>query len=411
MSGVAGLRGTGNWGVDERPKDFRESILFFRPNGTAPIFALTSKAGKKTVSDPEFSWWAEGQNIMRFHTAGALSATDTVVTIDSADPTATTMHVPYGTATHLKPGDILLAEPAADAVSYTQEHLRVESVLSDTQFTISRGAGGTTPATIASGAYLLLIGSAYAEGTAAPKAVTRNPQKFFNFTQIFKDSYELTGTADATEARTGDPWSNDKKRKQFDHARNIEQSIIFGVRSETTGSNGKPLRTFGGLRYFIPAGRQTVYSVATTPDTFMDAVSPTFDFDLGGGDTRTFFAGNTAIMELSKIMRNATNARMELGNVVKIYGLDFREFIMPRGRLLLYSHPLMSQHPIYKKAGFILDFSAIKYVALKGRDTKNYDDVQTKDEDLRRGYIQTECSLMIDGGGLSCGYIGNISAT
>ena len=47
MSGIAGLRGTGNWGTDERPKSFRESILFFSPNGTAAIFGLTAKAGKK----------------------------------------------------------------------------------------------------------------------------------------------------------------------------------------------------------------------------------------------------------------------------------------------------------------------------------------------------------------------------
>ena len=108
MSGIAGLRGTGNWGTDERPKDFRESILFFRPAGTAPIFGLTSKAGKKTVKDPEFAWWAEGQNIKRFTISGALAAGDTLATISSFDPTSTTLSVPYGTATHLKPGDLLL---------------------------------------------------------------------------------------------------------------------------------------------------------------------------------------------------------------------------------------------------------------------------------------------------------------
>ena len=48
MSGVAGLRGSGDWGTDERPKNFREGILRFNPRGTAPIFALTSKAGSKS---------------------------------------------------------------------------------------------------------------------------------------------------------------------------------------------------------------------------------------------------------------------------------------------------------------------------------------------------------------------------
>lgn len=417
MSGIAGLRGTGNWGTDERPKDFRESILFFNPNGTAAIFGLTAKAGKKTVKDPEFAWWNETQNLVRLQVNGALAAGDTTVTVDSADPTASTLNALYGTATHLKPGDVLVVEPASDAVTFTPELIRVESVLSDTQFTVSRGAGGTTPASISNDGYLLLLNSAFAEGTAAPQAVSRNPVKFSNYTQIFKDTYELTGTADATEARTGNPWSNDKKRKMFDHARAIEMSILFGRKYEGTGTNGKPMRFMGGLREFIPqatpanGGRSTVFGAAVTVSSFLDAVSPMWDFDTEGGDTRVAMCGNQAIIELNKVFQNATNARMELGNVIKLYGLDMREFILPRGRLLMYSHPLLSQHSLYKKSMFALDFSSIKYVALQGRDTKSYDDVQTKDEDVRRGFVQTECSLMVDRGGLTCAYLGNISAT
>lgn len=411
MSGIAGLRGTGNWGADERPKDFRESILFFSPNGTAPIFGLTSKAGKKTVNDPEFSWWNESQGLVRLQVNGALGVGDTTITVDSPDPTASTMTVAFGTATHLKPGDLLLVEPSADNATFNHEVVVVEAVISDTQFTVSRGAGGTSAAIIADNSYLLLIGSAYAEGTSAPQATSRNPVKFTNYTQIFKDAYELTGTADATKTRTGDSWSNDKKRKSFDHARSIELSILFGRKSETTGPNGKPRRTMGGLREFIPASRTTVFGAATTPASFLDAVSPMFDVDTDGGDTRIAMSGNQAVMELNKIFSGATNAKMELGSVVKVYGLDLREIILPRGRLLLMSHPLMSQHAIYKKSMFCIDFASLKYVALKGRDTKTFDDVQTKDEDVRRGYIQTECSLSLDRGGTTCAYIGNISAT
>ena len=43
---VAGLRGTGDWGTDERPKNFRETILWRDPNGSAPLTALMSKMKK-----------------------------------------------------------------------------------------------------------------------------------------------------------------------------------------------------------------------------------------------------------------------------------------------------------------------------------------------------------------------------
>src|SRR5262245_7944029 len=187
MAAVAGLRGTGDWGVDERPKNFREGILFFQPNGTAPIFALTSKAGKKTVNDPEFAWWCETQNLVRLTmTAAAMAAGDTTFTVltASTDPAEGAMERHYAQATHLKPGDLLMVEAATDSATYAPEMVRVENVLSTSQFTATRGVGGTTAGSITASSKLLLVGSSYAEGTDAPRAVSRNPVKFFNYTQI-----------------------------------------------------------------------------------------------------------------------------------------------------------------------------------------------------------------------------------
>jgi hypothetical protein len=410
MSGVAGLRGTGDWGTDERPKNFRERILFISPNGNAPIFALTSKAGKYSVNDPEFAWWAESQNLTRLVVNGALGTTDTIITVLGVDPGATTLNLLYGAATNLKPGDILLVEPATDNATYNQEFIEVDTVISDTQFTVRRGAGGSTAGSISNAGGLTLIGSSYAEGTAAPRAVSRNPVKFKNYIQIFKDSYELTGTASETFARTGNAWSNDKKRKMFDHAKAIEMAFLFGRAAEVTGDNGKPKRFMDGVRNFIPSSNTTVFGGAVTADSFTTAVAPAFNFDLGGGDTRIAFCGNSARTILGKVIQGATAVKIELGNPVKLYGIDFQEFILPLGRLLLKSHPLLSQHPLYKNSMFILDFSVIKYTTMKGRpDAKIKDDVQLPDEDVRRGYIQSDCSLMVDGGGLSCAYLGNIN--
>lgn len=412
MAAVAGLRGTGDWGTDERPKNFRETILFFQPNGQAPLFALTSKAGKKSVDDPEFAWWAESKNLVRLQVNGALGSGDTVVTVDSPDPTATTMSAQYGTASHLKNGDLLLVEPTTDAATFDHELLMVEEVLSATQFTVSRGVGGTSAASIANDKWLLLIGSSYAEGTSAPDATSRNPTKFSNYIQIFKDTYELTGTADKTKARTGEAWSNDKQRKMFDHARAVEMSMLFGRKYETVGANGKPLRFMDGARAQIPTANTTVFGSPVTAASFADAIAPTFNFDMGGGDTRIGFCGNTALIELNKVFQAETGTTINFNGEVKQWGMTFQSFSIPNGTLLLKSHPLMSQHTLYKKSMFIFDFGAVKYVNMKGRpDGTRYDDVQAKDEDVRRGYIQSDCSLMIDGGGLSCGYLGNISKT
>lgn len=415
MSGVAGLRGTGDWGTQERPTNFREMIQWMQPNGLAPIFGLTSKAAKMSVDDPQFSWWAEPLALIRLAVNGTFLAAATTIVVNSADPGITTMNVNWGTASHLKDGDVLVVEPTADSTTYNPEFIQVVEALSDTQFTCRRGFGGTTAATINSGQNLMLIGSAYAEGGVAPRAVTRNPIKFSNFTQIFKNSYEITGTATQTFARTGDAWSNDKRRKMFDHARDIEMAFIFGQSSENTNSleNGKPIRTMGGLLSQIPSARKTIFAAPITfspgANNFLDAVYKVFDFESPAGDTRLCFAGNAALVALQEVAATTTNVRLNSDKILKVYGTDFREFIMPQGRLLIKNHPLLNiQGGIYANSMMILDFASLKYVYMKGRDTKTKDDVQLPDEDVRRGYVQTECSLLLDRGGITCAYLGNI---
>lgn len=410
MSGIAGLRGTGNMGTDERPKNFREMILFRNPNGAAPIFGLTAKAKKKSTDDPEFSWWDEPNDLIRLQVNGAIaSTTTTTVVVDSADPIAATPGITYGNATHLKQGDLLLVEPTTDNATFDHELLEVVSVSSDTTFTVKRGAGGTTAATISNDVYLTLIGSAYAEGSAAPRAVSRNPIKYYNYTQIFKNTYEITGTLDETTLRTGAAWSNDKKRKMFDHARDIELAMLFGRRHETTGEHGKPLRFMSGIRQQIASTNVTVFGSATTTANFLDAITPVFEFESQGGDERIAFCGNTALNVLNKAIHADTSTEINFAGPVKVYGMELQKYVTPQGTVYLKTHPLLNRHSLYKKAMFVLDFSAINYVEMKNRGTKVKDDVQTKDEDVRRGFIQTECSVSVDKGGLTCGYIGNFN--
>jgi hypothetical protein len=408
MAAVAGLRGTGDWGTDERPKNFRELILWRNPNGSAPIFALMSRVQKESTSDPEFSWWDEPTGILRLQVNGALSSGDTTFVVDSSDPSASSPGNVWGTAEHLVTGDLLLVEPAADHATYNHEIVEVVSVASATQFTVKRGRAGTTAAAIANDLFLLKIGSSFAEGTAAANATTRNPIKYSNFTQIFKTSYEITGTAKVTTTRTGDPVANDKKRRSFDHARDLEQAILWGVKNETVGANGKPLRTMDGIRSFIPSDTTTVFSGSTTVSSFLDAVYPVFDYDTPAGDERIGFCGNNGLNILNKMIQTDSNSQIQWGGVIKQFGMQFREFLMPQGRLLMRTHPLLNQNALYRDSMFIIDFSSLRWRPLKGRDTKMMDNIQAKDEDLQRGQWLTEGGLEVRYGGLTNGYLGAI---
>lgn len=422
MAAIPGLRGTGDWGTDERPKNFRDGILWMNPNGDTPLLALSSRTGSKAaVDDPEFSWWAEPQDLIRLQVAGALDSDDTLVTIDSSDPDVNNIKKNWGLATHLVPGDILMVEPAADTATDSAERVRVTAVHSATQFSIARGQFGTSADTISNDGYLLKIGTAFAEGTPEPQSTSRNPIKYYNYTQIFKTAYELTNTADATRARTGDVRKNDKKRRSFDHAKDIEMAMLWGKRSEAIDpTNGKPIRTMAGVRSFIPAANTTILAAswglaksAAPGNNLLDALSPVFDYSSPSGDTRVAFCGNGAMNALNRAIlasSGASGVQMYMDTDAKSWGMNFRQLVFPQGRIMLKTHPLLSRHALYTYSMWILDFSAIKYVPLRGRDTKPMDEIQNKGEDLVRGQWLTEASIQVDMAGQTLGYIGGFDA-
>ena len=416
---IAGLRGTGDWAADERPTDFREFILFRNPNGTAPFTALMSKMGKESCKDPEFHWWDEPNDILRLQVAGNVAQAGLTITVDSTDPTASVPDAVYGNALNLKTGDLLMVELNAAQVAAGEEDVditnheivRVNVVSSATSFTVVRAQAGTSaPAgadSIPDNAFLVHMGSAYEEGSDAADATTRNPIKFTNYCQIFKTSYELTNTArEVSNARTGDVESNDKKRKVWDHSRQLEMAMMFGQAFETTGSAGKPLRFMGGLREFIPASNTTVFNTGGNVDldTFMDAINPMFEYDTPAGDERIGFCGNAYLNQLNSLAK--LNGDIQFGPIIKQFGMNLRQVTLPQGTIYLRRHPLMNRHGLFKGSCFYIDASAVKYRYL--RDTKAEDNIQLPGADKKKGQWLTECSLETRYAGLTLGYHGNL---
>lgn len=379
----AGLRGSGSWGTGERPQNFREMILWMEPNGTAPLFALSSKAKKQNTDDPQIHWWEETQTITRLQLNDAtnMNNTDTTFVVNSG-------------ALALSPGDVLQVEKT-QAAAYDNELIRVLTVVSDTEFTASRGYAGSSAAVINDDAYFTKIGSSHGEGTGAPEATSRNPTKLTNYTQIFKTPYKITKTALATHFRTGDPLKNEQKRKAFDHAEKVEWSLLFGKASEATDTNGMPIRSMGGLREFITTNR-TVFSATVTEDLFLDAVAPVFNYSgEGAGDQRIAFAGNGALNVLNKAIKADGATRINFDKVVEFYGMRFNRFILPQGEILIKTHPLMNVHPVYQNSMFVVNPSGLIYRPLRGRDTKVEKDIQSPDADYKMDQWLTEATFEV----------------
>lgn len=385
---VAGLRGTGDWATDERPKNFREMILWRNPNGMAPLTALLSKMKSESTNDPEFAWYEEELNALRLtvnYTTG-YSTTDTsiVVTSNVTD------------ATDVVAGDVFLVEKALTS-AYNNEIVVASAAGAGGAITITRAQAGTSAAPLANGTFLTKIGNTFAEGTGAPTAATRNPTKMYNLCQIFKTTYDITNTAKGTKTRTGDPIKNDKKRKMFDHSTAMEMAFLFGKRHETTGSNGKPLRFTGGLLWFLSqyaSSMITAFTTTPTETTFTDSVYKVFDYDSGAGDERIVFAGNGALNSLNKLAATQSRTRVNFDGIVDVYGMKLQRWVLPQGTIYVKSHPLFNVHSRFTNDMCIIDPSALKFRHM--RDTAFKDNIQDNDADETKGQWLSEVGLELE---------------
>jgi hypothetical protein len=383
FAAVAGLRGTGDWGTDERPKNFREMILWRRPNGQAPLTAMMSKLKSEKVDDPEFNHWEEELNVIRL----AINFTTGYAT------SATTIVVDGGDAQDLVPGDVLLVEGAL-TTAYAHEIIVVSSVTSSTQMDVKRGQSGTTAGTLPDNNNLTKIGNVFEEGSTSPNASTRNPTKIYNLCQIFKTAYRITETAKLTYARTGNALSNDKKRKMFDHSVALEFAFIFGKRFETTGANGKPQRFTGGILYHMAnyfSSAIKAYTTTPTESVFLDDVYPIWDYDTDAGNERIAFCGNGFLNSLNKLAKNSTSTRINFDGYIEVYGMRLARWILPQGTVYFRTHPLFNTHGRFTNDGLIFDPSVFRYRYL--RDTKSQNNIQANDADEEKGQWLTECGL------------------
>lgn len=388
LDSVAGLRGTDSFGTDERPKNFRELILWRDPNGSAPLTALMSKMKKETTDDPEFAWWEEEQKAVRVKVSATITTTITTVALVTTEDS---------TALDLVAGDLLLAE-VAEVTTFGFEIVEVTSTPTTIgTVAITRGSAGTTAISLVTNSYLLKIGSTFDEGSVSPDAASRNPTKVNNYCQIFKTAYQLTNTTKATKFRTGDAQKNDKKRKAFDHAVSLEQAWLFGHPSED-GTK----RTTGGLYYYLTTNYHAVTNpcikiltaTTATEEDFLDAITGMWDYNVPeSGDQRIGLCGNGFLNRLNKIVLADTATRLNYQGTITAFGMKLHEWSTPQGTLYLKTHPLMNTNSRFTNGCFMINPPGVRYRPLAGRDTNFQDNIQANDADQTKGQWLTEAGV------------------
>lgn len=401
---IPGLRNTTDLQnpTGRRPENWREMILRLYPYGTqqAPLAALTALMKSEATTDPIFHWFSKKTEAHRFKLAanlsgGDASGTSQSITID------TTESVAFG----VKEGDVLMVEQTGELI-YVASTPTVNNTIVGLRGYENAASQAVTYNGDGINPYLLKIGSAYEEGSSAPDPIGWDPTENSNYTQIFRETYALTGTAMNTKTRTGDEVKESKTDCFESFTTSMEKGFIFG-RKRLTVRNGQPLRMTGGIIEQLPAARKismSAYNGLISLKYWETLIADIFRY---GSPKKLAFCGVTAILAITQMVRLNTQLQWTLGQPTKAYGMDVQELTTPMGTLVLKIHPMFGQltggtngannvwYPGFDNAMLILDMANLKYRYMAGRDVKYQPNLQLPGVDgMLAGYIG-ECGLEI----------------
>ena len=216
---------------------------------------------------------------------------------------------------------------------------------------------------------ILIIGNINAEGAAIPDAIAYDPTKWYNYTQIFRTPLEITRTAMLTRLRTENSYKEAKRESLELHSIEMEKAFLFGIRTEGTGSNGKPERTTWGLIPAIKAGAPANvndYSLNSgySGQTWLQGGEEWLDayleqiFRYGAAD-KLAFAGSGALLGINKLAKSA--GQIQLTPTTTSYGLKVVEWVTPFGVIHIKTHPLFSYEATTRNCMAIFEPSKLKY--------------------------------------------------
>ena len=383
---------TGQILPNQAEDSFAKSVMRISPNGNAPLFAMTGLAKKKFVPTINHGWWTKTMVFPKvvIKTAIAAAGTTAVEVID---------------ASMLVPGSLLRYFPQTAGQAYAAgEVLLVTAINYSTNvLTVQRGFTGTTAKTsIPAGAELVEVGNAYPENSERPRSKSIGMDFTDNYTQIFRNAWDVGGTLAAVKMQVGeDAISSNKADCAFFHAMALELAILFGRKSIGTDPiSGKPFHTMGGLEYMLEQHAPSNLKVAAASTTFdqLEAMlDPLFDYRTDGAATnsRVLYVGSQALKVINNIGRLSGQYQLTDGQTG--FGLRFQTFKTTRGDFKLVEHPLFNTNNDWKKMAMVLDLSSFDLMYLQGRDTLhdkyNKRGDLTDGRDAEGGVLTTECTF------------------
>lgn len=374
---ISGARSTTDISSSQRIVNLDKAIKMVLP-AAAPFTTLLQQTSKEATGDPKFKWFEDDlkPRFDAINNGGGYTSSATALVVD---------HGNY------------FAEHDIVVVTRTGEQLRVQAVVSNT-LTVVRGTGTTSAAAINDDDELMIVSSAQPEGDVSKTPRSSNGAEVYNYTQIFRTPYEVTGTAYASENETNPhDWEHQTEKAMMEHKRDLELAFLFGQRSENT-SGSEVRRTTAGILAHITTN-VTDAGGAFTETEFNTAMRTAFSVKSGSNSAGTKVAFGSPLA--TQVLNSYPASKVQInssGEAKGRYGVDFTTFTSPFGAIRLVTHWELAGTK-YGGCLVLCDMGNIKYKFLKNskanRDTFVRKEIQPPDQDGRKDEILSEVGLQV----------------
>lgn len=375
---IRAAESTENIPAARRVRDVANDIDYLDPD-IAPLTLVLNKTNSKAAINTKFEWIEKDLPSRWVRMNEELDATETTWTVVT----------PGGN--YCSVGDLIM-------VPSTGEIVKVSAINSATEIVVVRAINGDkvngTATTGVSDADILIIGNAYAEGASSGTEKSHEETYPYNYTQIVRTPFAVTGSEEASENYTGPDLARLRKEKAIEHKIDLERTALFGKRQIDTTSTANPIRYTGGFFDFCDteANVLDVGGILTEPtlETHLESVFA----HTASGDTRLSMCSPLVISVLDQI----AVARLQTVPGDKTYGIAVRQWLTSHGTLMIVKHRLLENGPNgdgYGNYMVSVDVGKLKKRPLRTRDTKLRVGIQANDLDGQKDEYLTETGWQI----------------
>lgn len=233
---IRGTVNTQNELADDQVVDMAQSVAMRDPDKNQFTTMLYSGKLPREKSSAIRSNWLEDQY-----------RPSTVTLSGNIDNAVTTWPITAGEEAYIEVGQLIRILDTGEAALVTAVDTTAHTV--DVE---ARGHGDSSPAAAVSGALVLLIDTAAAEGADIPDALETKLVLNYNNNQILRTSLSVTRTDRQVDHYSGDPVKRARRKRAVEHNSKREHMLFFGARNYNAATQ---TGTAGGLYEFVSTNK------------------------------------------------------------------------------------------------------------------------------------------------------------